>query len=576
MLLSVCLTSCGDNSDVDGDIQDSASEDAVTLSMYLMSEEPVSEDTAKRIEDAVNEITEAKFKTRMKLHFYTEMEYYAKLDAAFEERATAKKEPVAPSTEEDGNKKPVNEALIVYPEIPDYQVDLFYLGGMDRYNDYREAGKLANMESYLANAAKKLTEYVSSSYFDSLRANGGSVYALPSNRAIGEYTYLLFNKEVMQKLYRSPAGVTSLTDAKCQEILKAVKDSDTLNDDYLPLWSEVDDLETLIANLQFMGADENGVFSNAFSIVGNFYGTTDVLTTPATQHGMVSNLLNNKKFEDALRTLKMYEAEGYYGTENDTREFAVGVVQGGAELADIYGDDYEMVVIETPRMATEDLYGHMMAVSAYSTSVERSMEILTYLNTNVEFRNLLLYGVEGEDYHLIDTGVEKDEFGNTYKTVKRTTKNYVMAPEKTGNTFITYPVQSDDVIYSIHEYGVAQNKQVRASLTLGLSLVYEEGGVYVSDEGMQALRVLSETILADFRAVTDAKDGFDKFMTDSKAKVLADETVVKLFLPVENHAADTCGGECGSFLCYHKAWLWRWGVGSSWVGFWGHILCREA
>lgn len=564
MLLSVCLTSCGEKSgeEVNDNISESASADAVTLSMYLMSEAPVSADTEKRIEDAVNDITETKFKTRMDLRFYTEEEYYAKLETAFIERANAKKTPVADSGDENEDK-PGNQALIKYPEITDYQVDLFYMGGMDRYTKYQADGLLANMDTYIANASKKLSEYVSTQYFNALKANGGSVYALPSNRAIGEYTYLLFNKEALRRMYLTTSGVTSLTDDKCQEILARVMESETLREDYVPLWTNVEDMESLIANLQLFGADENGAFSEAFSVVGNFYNSSDDLITSGTQHAMIGNLLENEKFVSALRTLKMYETEGYYGTEADAGlDFAVGVVQGGAELAELYGDDYEMVVIESPRMSTEDLYGNMFAVSAYSSSIERSMEVLTYLNTDEVFRNLLLYGVEGEDYQLIDTKVAKNEFGETYKVVKRTSNNYLMAPEKTGNVFITYPIQTDDVIYSIHEYGVKQNKDVKSSLVRGFSLVYEEGGVYVSSEGMQALRTLSAEILADYKAVTDAKDAFDAFLTASKEKFTANTTVTALVLAKEEHNADTCGGVCGSLLCYHKAWLKKNNVAS--------------
>ena len=556
MLLSVVLTSCGEKekSEIDDKISNEASANAETLSMYLMSEEPVSADTEKRIEDAVNDITETKFKTRIDLRFCTEEEYYTKLEKAFADRANAKKQPVA--TPEEEEVKGGNQALIVYPEIEDYQVDLFYMGGMDRYNQYREDGLLANMDTHIATSAKKLAEYVSTQYFNALRANGGNVFALPSNRAIGQYTYLLFNKEALQRMYLTTSGVTSLTDAKCQEILARVMDSPTLRDDYVPLWTNVEDMESLIANLQFFGAAENGAYSEAFSLIGNFHSNSDDLTTSAPQHAMISNLLENKKFVDALRTLKMYETEGYYGTEADAGlDFAVGVVRGGAELAEIYGDDYEMVAIETPRMSTEDLYGHMFAVSAYSSNIERSMEILTYMNTNVEFRNLLLYGIEGEDYQLIDTKVAKNEFGETYKVVKRTSNNYVMAPEKTGNVFITYPVQTEDMIYAIHEYGVKQNKAAKNSLVLGFSLVYEEGGAYVNSEGMQALRALSAEILADYKAVTDAKDGFDAFLKASKDKFAANTAVTALITVSEEHIPDTCGGVCGSLLCYHKAWL---------------------
>ncbi len=561
MLLSVCLAGCAEKTrtEIDENIVLKASEDAETLSMYLMSEAPVSPDTAKRIQDAVNQVTESKFKTRMKLYFYTEAEYYEKLEAAFVAREESKANPgrnpqaEAPTTNTGDNKE-----LIRYPQIADYQVDLFYFGGMDRYQKYQKAGLLANLEQNLSTSSKKLTEYISTQYFNSLRLNGQAVYAIPNNRPIGEYTYLMFNKDALKAMYQTASGITSLTDPKCQEILAFINDSATMRAQYVPLWTNVDNVIDLIPNLQVFGVDENGALSGDFSLIGNFYGTTDDLMTAGTQHAMINNLLNNTKFTDALRTLKMYDAAGYYGTEADVgRDFAVGVVQGGAELIEVYGDEYEMVVIENPRMSTEDLYGHMFGVSAYSSDIGRSMEILTYLNTNEDFRNLLLYGVEGEDYQLIDSGVAKDEFGATYKVVKRTNDSYLMAPEKTGNVFLTYQLQSENMIYALHSYGVNQNKTLKNSMVLGFSLAYaeEEGAKFVKSEGMQALRTLSAEILADYGALTDATDAFDTFLENSKKKFSENADVTALIVVAETHETDACGGTCGSLLCYHKAWL---------------------
>lgn len=559
MLLSVCLTGCGKKSpdDINQGISDKASAAAVTLSMYLMSETPIDEDTAERIQNAVNEITEAKFKTRLKLYFYTEDEYYAKLETAFADRAAAKMnetfEEAAPVDPDD------KFALIRYPEIADYQVDLFYLGGMERYNSYKQNGLLANMESFLSTSAKQIVQYISSQYLAALRINGNDVCAIPNNRAIGEYTYLLFNKDALSSTYLSPSSITSLTDADCQKILSTINDSPSLREKFIPLWTNVEDVDALIANLQTVGANEDGTFSQDFSLMGTFYEPGDILTSPKPQNAMISNLLENSNFIDTLRTLKKYETSGYYGTDADEgKEFAVGLVQGGAELVEVYGDDYEMVAIETPRMDAEDVYGHMMGVSTYSTNIERSMQILTYLTTNEDFRNLLLYGVEGEDYQLIDTGVPKDDFGNNYQVVRRLDSKYNMAPEKTGNTFITYQLEAENVIYNLHEYGVAQNKDVKTSLDLGFSLKYE-GTSYVKSEGMQALRTLSAEIWADYLALTDADAGFDAFVAASKQK-FADNAAVMALLPAEGHDANTCGGVCGGLRCYYKAWLQKNGI----------------
>ena len=87
------------------------------------------------------------------------------------------------------------------------------------------------------------------------------------------------------------------------------------------------------------------------------------------------------------------------------------------------------MIAEYPEATEQDLYGNMFAVSSYSRSVSRSMEIITYLNTNTDLRNVLQYGVEGVNYELDENGV-----------LRRTSKNlYQMDIKKTGNEFIAHP-----------------------------------------------------------------------------------------------------------------------------------------
>ena len=71
------LASCGakDDSEAVEDINEKASESAITLAMYLMSETEVSAEQEKAIEDAVNKITNAD-KIKLELFYYTPDKYY--------------------------------------------------------------------------------------------------------------------------------------------------------------------------------------------------------------------------------------------------------------------------------------------------------------------------------------------------------------------------------------------------------------------------------------------------------------------------------------------------------------------
>ena len=72
------------------------------------------------------------------------------------------------------------------------------------------------------------------------------------------------------------------------------------------------------------------------------------------------------------------------------------------------------------------------------------MEIIAYLSTNAEFRNLLQYGIEGENYTFHTT---KDAAGKEHVYVRETeTNKYKMNLAYTGNMFIAYPNSAASVM----------------------------------------------------------------------------------------------------------------------------------
>ena len=549
MLAGLILTGCGKKTDdqVKDKITAEASAEATTLSFYLMSEVKVSKETEKRIEDALNVITEENFKTRLDLRFYTEDEYYTALDAAIKARNEARANGTYSATVK---KKADNSALIQFPTLSDYQVDIFYVGGKARFQSYKGAGELANLSSSVDNASKQLRETLASQYFGTLTRLNKNIYAIPSNQAIGEYTYLLLNKKALAATYMSANTFTSLTDASCQDLLSQIRESTTLSEKFVPIWTNVEDKIDLIPNLQTIGVDANSAYADVFSLIGGY------VNEKSDQSVMVNDLTADANFMSAWKTLKGYELDGYFATAEDLaagREFAVGVVKGGAEIQEFYGDDYEMVVLEKPRLSADELYSNLMCVSQYTTNVERCMEIVTYLNTNEEFRNMLLYGIEGADYHLIDTGVKKNEFGETYKVVQRVTgTDYVMSAEKTGNTFITYPMQKEDTVYAFAEYGIAQNKDVQAAMDLNFSIAYE-GSIFVNRTWMMESQALSTEIFAAYQAITSMADyaAFETMVKEKLAASTSYQSLLNLTTSAEN--AHSCSGVCGSLKCYYVA-----------------------
>ena len=217
MLASMLFTGCssfggGDETEIGGGIVDEASNSAMTLSMYVVSAETVSPETAKKVEDAFNKITKANFKTQVKLHFATYDEYYDVIEgvvesnlalAVLEEEHTkvlkqAKKNAKAEGivtddawfdafyashpdyeqfreTEEltgedttaeqtelvtiDGIDNSYTLSQIKYPEEKPAQIDILWIDSYERYVDFIEREMIARLDSELSGSSKKLNEY---------------------------------------------------------------------------------------------------------------------------------------------------------------------------------------------------------------------------------------------------------------------------------------------------------------------------------------------------------------------------------------------------------------------------------
>ncbi len=533
MLLSLSLTGCSEQTKEENasNIQEEASEDALTLSMYLMSELPVSAETAEDIEMEVNKLTKAKYTTQIELYFYTEAEYYQKLDAAFAAREQAKADGTLGNgaadsatieTTEDGKVS----VEVQYPTIADYQVDIFYLGGVDRYQQYVAEGKLSNLNFELSDSggSNSLKKYISPLFLDAMQGMGGK-YAIPTNKTIGEYTYLLLNKEALNIAKRRVNGVemnkTPYTSLTCEDTVDFLRFAKTyLGEQYAPLYTNLSEQELLLNNLKYWGVDEAGALADQFSVIGNYVDANASFLASGAYSESMQNLFENDQFVADLTTLNRYKVDGYYRAADDQKPFAVGYVKGGAELEDVYGDEYEMIVLEKPQLEADAVYSDMFGVSYCTADLARSMKILTYLNTSEDFRNLILYGVEGTHYETVELPVGDV----TYKTAKRllvgTENEYKMSIHKTGNELIAYPeyVEGATIVPNINEYGVKQNRDAKIDLYCGITSNY--GGFAVNAAELQAVRAKSADLLNRYLNCNTA-EAFAAYLTAAKSETAA-------------------------------------------------------
>ena len=581
LMIMFCFASCAekDKADVMNKIGQEASEGAVTLSMYLMSEAPVSDEQELAMETAVNAITEKEFKVHLDLKYFTADEYYNVLEADLKKmtefysgEGIGKKEENPVYTDEDG--LPVT----YYPPIEEFDVDIFYFGGYDKYVKYSEAGYLKDISTEVDGSAKALKAVINTNLLNQVKALNGKYDMIPTNRAIGEYTYLLLNKKVLQETQYAASDITSLVDEDCQDLLSLV--DDIFGDEYVPLKSYTNELDLI--DVEYFGVDANGMMTDGFSLIAGTYDNSWAYGA-AGSYPEMSHLLNTKdcgrlSAQEQIKVLKGYEFNGYLGDEADAdKPFAVGYIKGGAEVVEKYGDDYEIVPVQMPKLETADVYEHVMAISEKTNSVKQSAEIITHLNTNEEFRNLILYGIEKENYIWVDAIGEDgnpviDEDGNVYKVVSRITddpeKLYVMDKNKTGNVIYAYPAVGENPLAS--DNALAQNQDLQLDYTLGFNL-YNASFAKLGDLDLTALKAVTVASASFYQKIVDAKteDALNAILDEIKAYVDGADVKAVLDMPgmeetPETDAPAEDGGEdtpveeekdYTSVAAYYDEWL---------------------
>lgn len=526
MLLSVALTGCSNGTDLEG-IAEDVQKQTRTLTMYLMSDGDISDEKAQQIQDAVNKITKSKFKTQLVLRYYSEEDYNKALDKAFEDTESARKakEEADKQLKEDIKAGRVTTALkttegstveetivneygtieLKYPDVEDYQVDIFYLGGQEKFFEYLNLDRLSRLDEDITSSSKLLSTYISPAFLTYAKEAAGGIYAVPNNTTIGEYTYLLLNKDVLAE-YNYSATKDSFTSLTCDNVKDILEKVAAYDKEYVPLYSGTGELD--LTDMSYFGLDADGKLSGNFSVIGGSYNSA-WRYKGINEYYKFDNVLADPIFQKQMSVLMSYKENNYYGTSADAgKPFAVGYVKGGADLVEKYGDDYELVAVAAPKLSTEQLFAHSFAVASHTTSeVSRSMEIITYLNTNEDFRNLILYGIEGEDYELIDSDV-KDSEGNFYKVARRLGDKYLMDEKTTGNTVIAYPLEGD--LPNIREYQKIQNRDAIADLDIGFTLAYDENNP-INTVLMDQIREMSEDILKQINEIKTVAE-WDEFL----------------------------------------------------------------
>ena len=498
MLSSGLLTGCSSNTNGDETVAATAdTEESARVSMTLTLWAPTSDKTTEEailaVQDAVNEITQAKFDTSIELHLIPQDEYQAAIDARMDEIAKLKEEEELAAEQKREEAKAAKEAnqetetdttesdttptedetyvnelgitLVKYPEVEPQQMDIFLVQGYENYLNYIEEGLIQQLDTELSGTSKKLKTYIYPTFLT--LANQKGTYAIPNNHPVGEYEYLLVNKELVEQYDYDIADLNTLI--KCEGFIDDIGYQNL--DGVVPLLDWYD-----ASGMVYWSIDGN------WSLLGSQITSTvdyNVKCAP-------KSLISTPVYTNTLLMMKRLDEKGYIGdgTLKDGEKFAVGIVKGDGSVAAQYEDEYYVQIYTKPMSDAEDMFGNMFAVSTYSKSLSRSMEIITYLNTETDLRTVLQYGAEGIHWQ-IDPDNEN--------TIQVLSNDYQMDINATGNVYMTYPAPGK----TLDDWAVGKQQNLDSMVTPYLTF---EG--YITDENKSLMEDLAK-LSAEYKEKID-------------------------------------------------------------------------
>ena len=544
------LSACGQtNEEVDVEAADTeaTSRVAMTLTLWLPTENCTAE-AAEAVSAALNRLTQAKYDTALDIKFIPRNEYadaingrldeIRSIEEAEEEAAEAYRKwvkeqkamgiTVEETEEETEETLPLEDETIVnelgititkYPEVGQKQFDIFLVTSYDQYMDYIDNEYIQQLDGELSGSSKLLKTYIYPTYL--ALANVSGTYGIPNNHPVGEYQYLLVNKELVDKYDYDPDSLSSVL--KCGEFIKDIGNQVKKGDlqDVVPLLGEVE-----AANMHYFGINED---KQEWSMIANQITNSMSYQSPC----IPKSIFSTNVYINTVGLMKELKELGYVGdgTVKDGQKFAVGVVSGDPNVAAQYEDEYYVKTYAKPMMVEEDVFGAMFAVSTWSKSLARSMEIITYLNTSSDIRTILQYGVQG-----VHWDYEREDSKDTIKVISN---DYKMRITDTGNVYMTYPGPGRPM--SDWDAGKQMNLDMISSPFIKFPGI-------VTEENKQYLEELAE-LSKDFKARMEACPfaEWDDFVTEIKKEIKGNELISKNLL-------DNSGEVSTSILGFYNDW----------------------
>ena len=219
MLFSGVLTSCSDEVTIE-------SEPAKIYTLYTIAEEGTTQEGIRATELALNRVVFYRLGFMVKLVMVPESEYDQliedKLAELAEYDANRGSSSSSSSSAENSGSETSEEVLTgevlldrldqgqdIEPDRP--RLDLFLVRGNEQYQDLINRGLLAKLNTNLGAEGKTLNDYIYPTFINAATINK-SIYGVPMNTGIGEYEYIVFDTELLEKYGVDAATMKTMED----------------------------------------------------------------------------------------------------------------------------------------------------------------------------------------------------------------------------------------------------------------------------------------------------------------------------------------------------------------------------
>lgn len=441
MTLPMFLTGCQKQAD-DIDSETSIRQN-ITLNMYILTEEETDPEQAKAVQMALNEILLPDYKTTVKINYLTEDNYWSEIDKmeaeakAYREELEAKEEAEKEAAKQaniNGNKQETEEIDAEeleaeidaeYNELIDQvfdqddiilenpQLDIFLVNSPEKYKELIDDERIVAIDPYLTLNGKVLKSYIYPTFFTGAKLGTLSTYGIPNNKVIGEYEYLVFNKELLDKYGYNSADMKTI--------------------------------DSLANYLAVIAANEPGVVPLAHGAGPQFfeYYGEDGSALGLTNSQIITSAFSERADETVrnhFKTIRRYKTAGYIPDNYvEGTKFAVDIRKGYADSPEIWskneGTEYVCEIYKRPLAKTENTIDSVFVVSAQSRNPQRAVEVISYLTTDPKLVNTLQYGIQDTHYYYNR---------ETEKVKINPNGGYFMDENYTGNQYIKYVLDGEE------------------------------------------------------------------------------------------------------------------------------------